>query len=75
MESQKKVYYISRKAQKSGDHEMHVLGCDYMPSEKNVRLLGVFFSEEEALEAAREIYAESDGCYYCCKKTDTDKNK
>ena len=75
MESQKKIYYISRRAQKSGDHEMHVLGCNYMPSEKNARLLGVFFSEEKALEAAREIYPESDGCYYCCKKTDTDRNK
>lgn len=68
-------YCISKRAQKSGEREIHVLGCKYMPSQRNLRELGVFASQKAALEAAKVIYPKSDGCYYCCPEIDSDKLK
>lgn len=61
-------YYVNKRAQSSGDHEVHKLGCSYMPEEQNRLYLGDFASCHGAVAAARKIYSSADGCYYCCNE-------
>ena len=36
------VYYVNKKAQDNGDHEVHEAGCSYMPEDENRKFLGSF---------------------------------
>ena|GEM_PF-733542 len=72
---QRKRYFVSKAAQKGGEREMHVEGCKFMRAEENIIELGTFISEEDALSEAQKHYTNANGCYYCCKATDTDKLK
>lgn len=56
-------YYVNDRAQANGDHEVHKSGCSYMPANKTY--LGLHASCADAVEAARKIYKQSNGCYYC----------
>jgi hypothetical protein len=66
-----KKYYVNKKAQDSGDHEVHVAGCDKMPLAQNRLYLGEFCDCAGAVKKAKETYAKSDGCYYCCNPCHT----
>ena len=58
-------YYVNNKAQSNGDHEVHKEGCSFMPAPENRTYLGDFSHCREAVRAARNIYAQVNGCYYC----------
>lgn len=62
----KKKYYVNNWQQDGSgyNHEVHKEGCRYMPSD--VTPLGEFYSADEALQKAKEIYWDADGCAYCC---------
>lgn len=64
-------YYVNKIAQQNGDHEVHKLGCIYMPIEVNRQYLGHFFNCQEAVNEARRFYSQSNGCYYCSKECHT----
>ncbi|MFW5498593.1 MULTISPECIES: hypothetical protein [unclassified Maridesulfovibrio] len=64
-------YYVNRNAQSNGDHEVHKLGCNYMPKEENRLYLGEFSSCHQAVAEARKYYAQSNGCYYCSRECHT----
>lgn len=64
-------YYVNKKPQPSGEHEVHRQGCSYMPSEENRRYLGDFVSCNGAVREAKKIYPNSDGCYYCSRECHT----
>jgi len=64
-------YYVNRQPQPGGQHEVHRQGCSYMPSEANRRYLGDFVSCHGAVRAAKAIYPNSDGCYYCSRECHT----
>lgn len=64
-------YYVNRKAQSNGGHEVHKLGCNYMPKEENRLYLGEFSNCHQAVAEARKYYAQSNGCYYCSRKCHT----
>ena len=57
----------------SGDHEVHNLASPYgcLPAEENRRDLGYFSSCAEAVSAAKRIYPDSNGCYYCARACHT----
>ena len=59
------LYYVNKNAQSNGDHEVHKLGCTYMPSEENRLYLGSFTNCFDAVREAKKIYPKSNGCYYC----------
>lgn len=40
--------------------------CDYLPSPSNAIELGEFYSCGDALEAAKKIDKNSNGCFHCC---------
>lgn len=58
-------YYVNKREQASGDHEVHREGCPYLPAASNRLYLGQFPSCAPAVQAARQFYAQPDGCYYC----------
>ncbi|MBQ3674063.1 MAG: hypothetical protein II923_00460, partial [Campylobacter sp.] len=69
----KRRYYLNKRAQKNGDHEMHREDCKLLPYPINRIDLGRFGNEHEALEAAKKIYKKADGCSQCCRSVNSDK--
>lgn len=59
-----KEYYVNRKEQSNGDHEVHAEGCTYMPSD-NI-FLGSYTNCYGAVAEAKRYYSQSNGCKYCC---------
>lgn len=64
-------YYVNRNAQTSGDHEVHVWGCTWMPAPTNRQYLGEFDSCGPAVREAKRHYSQSNGCYFCCNPCHT----
>jgi len=62
-------YYVNDNAQPNGDHEVHVSGCAYFPS--NPTYLGEFSSCAPAVTEAKKKWSQSNGCYYCCRPCHT----
>lgn len=62
-------YYVNNNQQSNGDHEVHKEGCGWMPS--GVTYLGTFSSCAPAVQAAKKIYKQSNGCYYCSRACHT----
>jgi len=58
-------YCVNMNQQSNGDHEVHKLGCSYMPNPDNLMYLGEFISCELAIREARIYYSKVNGCYYC----------
>ena len=58
-------YYVNQNAQYNGDHEVHKLGCDHFPEPENCKYVGDFTHCRDAVKAAKDIYPQSNGCYYC----------
>lgn len=67
-------FIVNKNAQaNSGDHEVHnkTTGCAYMPLAANQKDLGYHNSCHGAVSEAKKIYADSNGCYYCCNECHT----
>jgi len=58
------LYYVSGKAQKTGTHQVHKLGCDYFPI--NNIYLGPSSGYLDALDRARQYFPEVEPCPHCC---------
>lgn len=63
-------YYVNRKAQSNGDHEVHKSGCDYFPSD--AKYLGEYYDCKDAVKEARKTYDQVNGCYYCSNSCHTE---
>lgn len=62
-------YYVNDDPQSNGDHEVHVEGCAYFPSDYTY--LGEFSGCGPAVIAAKQKYWQSNGCYWCCRECHT----
>ncbi|WP_294209448.1 hypothetical protein [uncultured Chryseobacterium sp.] len=60
-----KKYYVNKKAQSNGDHEVHDEYCTYLPSTENRKYLGMFSSCDGAVKEAKKEYSQSNGCKTC----------
>ena len=59
-------YYVSKKAEPDGSHDVHHNQCIFMPHSANeVIYLGKFDDCNGALKASREHYKETQGCFFC----------
>ena len=65
------LYYVNKQAQSNGDHEVHKLGCSFMPSVENQLYLGNYATCYEAVREAKKYYYQSNGCYYCSRECHT----
>jgi hypothetical protein len=59
-------YLVNDRAQPTGEHEVHETICSHLPDSSNRRPLGWHADCHSAVRAARQIYANSDGCAFCC---------
>jgi hypothetical protein len=64
-------YYVNKKAQSNGDHEVHTGSCIYLPALENRLYIGYFESCANAVREAKKIYSQSNGCYYCSRACHT----
>ena len=65
-------YYVNKNAQSdSGDHEVHVTGCAWLPAIENRTYLGEHASCSPAVRAARKYYDDVNGCYHCSEPCHT----
>ena len=58
-------YYVNKKAQLNGDHEVHKSDCPYLPNMENRKYLGEFSNCRDAVNEAKKTYNQSNGCYTC----------
>jgi hypothetical protein len=59
-------FFVNNFAQSDGNHEVHVLGCNRMPTDK--QYLGNFHSVSDALIEARKEFWQSSGCELCARE-------
>ena len=59
-------FFINNHPQPDGSHEVHLVGCNRMPTDK--RYLGNFYSVSEALIEARQEFWQSSGCERCARE-------
>lgn len=64
-------YYVNKKEQANGDHEVHLSWCSYSPSPEHRISLGYFTTCAEAVREAKKHFSKSNGCYYCCRACHT----
>lgn len=66
-------YYLNKKAQLTGEHEVHKDGCQFLPSPLNRDFLGLFSNCVDAVAKAKEQYTSKkiDGCYHCSRACHT----
>lgn len=60
-----KKYYVNKKADSDGDHEVHDEDCEWLPSKENREDLGEFGNCKDAVEKAKKTYPTADGCKHC----------
>jgi hypothetical protein len=60
-----KKYYVNKKAQSNGDHEVHDEYCIFLPNTENRKYLGQFSSCSDAVKEAKKDYSQSNGCRTC----------
>lgn len=66
-----KKYYVNKKAQANGDHEVHDEYCSYLPNPDNRKFLGSFSSCKDAVKEAKKDYSKANGCKTCSKECHT----
>ncbi|MCL1971904.1 MAG: C10 family peptidase [Endomicrobia bacterium] len=71
MPAVKVQYYVSKRADKNGEHEIHAFSCTRKPTKSDMIEIGEFDSLEKAMKAAGKHYKKVDGCYYCCREAHT----
>jgi hypothetical protein len=64
-------YFVNMNEQANGDHEVHRMGCDWLPRLENRIYLGEYDSCRPAVMAARLYYRTANGCYFCSNNCHT----
>ncbi|SDS16177.1 hypothetical protein SAMN05216490_0649 [Mucilaginibacter mallensis] len=64
-------YYVNKRAQSNGDHEVHTENCIYLPNETDRQYLGDYSSCKPAVDKAKETYPSADGCKTCSRPCHT----
>ena len=69
------LFYVDKSAQNNGDHIIHTATCTHSPDLKDRDSLGYHTACRTALDAAKKIHPQSNGCYYCSYSSYTDETK
>lgn len=65
------MYIVNTQPQANGDHEVHKSDCNHRPQPHNSRFLGFFETCRAAVDEAKKIYLQSNGCFYCSRECHT----
>lgn len=66
-----KKYYVNKKVQDNGDHEVHKEGCYWLPKFENRKYLGEFNNCKDAVKEAKKEYDQVNGCKHCSNECHT----
>ena len=58
-------YYLNKKAQTNGTHEIHRLGCRFLPKSERRICLGLFNNIQDAIKEALKTHPTSKCCPAC----------
>lgn len=58
-------YYVNRRPEPNGDHEVHKSGCSQLPLVEDKQFLGDFVSCYGAMAEALRFYPTANGCAEC----------
>ena len=58
-------YYVNKKAQTNGAHEVHRLGCRFLPKSEHRISLGLFNNVQEAIKETLKTHPDSKICPVC----------
>jgi len=61
-------YYVNKKAQLTGEHEIHKSSCRRLPKIENRIALGHCATYAAAKSLARNHFSKVDACYYCLQE-------
>lgn len=64
-------YYLNKKPQENGDHEVHKPDCSWMPEPENCLYLGEFSTCYAAVLEAMKDYSQANGCFHCSRECHT----
>jgi hypothetical protein len=64
-------YYVDRRPQANGDHEVHKSDCPRLPLNENRLYLGSFKNCSAAVREARKYYSQVNGCQHCSSECHT----
>lgn len=64
-------FYVNKYAQPTGEHEVHLSNCAWLPDAENRIYLGDFATSQAAVKEARKYYSCVDGCKHCCPESHT----
>jgi len=64
-------FYVNKKPQPNGDHEVHRAGCEWLPRPENRIYLGMHYDCWTAVNEARKYFSRVNGCFYCCRPCHT----
>ena len=65
-------YFVNKKEQDNGDHEVHTEQCFWRPNIENRIDLGVHTDCHSAIIEARKYYDQVNGCKVCLNLCNTD---
>lgn len=60
-------YIVNKNKDYRGYNEIHKTECSHKPTPLNSYDLGYCSSDSEAIQKARNLGYNPDGCYYCCQ--------
>jgi hypothetical protein len=64
-------YYVNKRVQNNGDHEVHTESCIYLPNIFDREYLGDYSSCKPAVDEAKKTYNTADGCKTCSSSCHT----
>jgi hypothetical protein len=59
-------YYLENDENTNGEHEIHMISCNYKSKIDNLIFIGLFTECKYALLEAQEIFKRVNGCSFCC---------
>lgn len=62
-------YYVANTPQPNGEHEVHRDHCQYLAEDH--AHLGWYADCRLAVGQAKQLYPDSNGCYWCCRAAHT----
>lgn len=67
----RKKYFVNTQMQPNGDHEVHESECRKFPSREHAKYLGEFDTCHPAVDLAKKMGYNANGCIHCCTACNT----
>lgn len=60
-------FYINKKPQQNGEHELHTGTCVFLPHETRRIDIGEYFCCNTAVEVSKNYFKKVNSCYFCLR--------